>query len=390
MTLVRNQTRQTTIRMDVLDDRTEEGYLKAKAYLGRTGIQIYRTDDGKTVRELRLPDEVFAPETMESALHKVLADPHPPVMLDASNTQQYQRGFIAGPIGREQGENVEYLTTDLLIVTAQATIDAIDEGRGELSLGYLCDLEYTPGVHPVWGEYDAIQRNIRINHVARVDRGRAGPEVKVRFDACEVETATPEDPKPEQNINKEERSTMIKIRIDGHEVEVSEAAKAAYEAETVKKDNALKAEKERAEAEAQRADAAEKQLSDAKAEATTAKANLDAANEKITELNSQDLDARLDERAALIADAKLILGKDYSARGKSDDQIRSDAVAKALPDLKLDSYTDDQKPVYIRARFDGVVAEAKKGHRDPVLDGYDRATPHTDADFWDSDFGTEE
>lgn len=387
-TIERNQTRRTSIRMDVMDARTPERYLRAKAYLGRTGIQEYQREDGTVIKELRLPEEVFAPATLESALHKILTDNHPPVMVDSSNTDKYQRGSIIGPIGREQGKDVEYVTSEIQ-ATHQDTIAAIDDGRDQLSLGYLCDIEYSPGTHPIWGEYDAIQRNIRINHVARVDRGRAGPEVRVRFDAQEVIVSTPEQ--SEQNINNEERSTMIKIRIDGHEVEVSEAAKAAYEAEAVKNDNALKAEKERADNEAKRADSAEKKLTDAQKETAATQAKLDAANDKVKSLEdeAEDIDSRMDARSNLIADAKLILGKDYSAKGKSDEQIRSDAVSKALPELKLDGFTDKQKPVYIQARFDGLVSDAKdqanNGSSDPVLGAYDRAKPHNDADFWDKD-----
>lgn len=74
----------------------------------------------------------------------------------------------------------------------------IAEGKRELSAGYRCTYDMTPGVHPTYGEYDAVQRNIRGNHLASVDMGRMGPSVAVldhmtfTFDAKEATMADPE------------------------------------------------------------------------------------------------------------------------------------------------------------------------------------------------------
>lgn len=56
--------------------------------------------------------------------------------------------------------------------------DEIANGKKELSLGYLCDYELSRGV---WNgqRYDAIQKNIRGNHVALVNKGRMGADVRV-------------------------------------------------------------------------------------------------------------------------------------------------------------------------------------------------------------------
>lgn len=54
-------------------------------------------------------------------------------------------------------------------------------GLRELSLGYSLDLDETPGV---WNgqPYDAIQRNIRINHLALVEKARAGEQARLNID----------------------------------------------------------------------------------------------------------------------------------------------------------------------------------------------------------------
>lgn len=61
----------------------------------------------------------------------------------------------------------------------------IEAGKKELSLGYRCKYEYSPGV---WNgeKYDYIQRNLRGNHLALVDKGRMGADVRVmdEDDSC--------------------------------------------------------------------------------------------------------------------------------------------------------------------------------------------------------------
>ena len=57
-------------------------------------------------------------------------------------------------------------------------------GLRELSLGYELDLDETPGT---WnGEpYDAIQKNIRVNHLALVDKARAGDQARLNTDGLD-------------------------------------------------------------------------------------------------------------------------------------------------------------------------------------------------------------
>lgn len=56
--------------------------------------------------------------------------------------------------------------------------DQIESGKKQLSMGYFCDYDLTPGVYN--GQpYDAVQKNIRGNHVALVEQGRMGADVRV-------------------------------------------------------------------------------------------------------------------------------------------------------------------------------------------------------------------
>lgn len=74
--------------------------------------------------------------------------------------------------------NAPYIDAPLTIWDGEA-IDAIEDGSfRELSCAYRYEPDFTPGVHE-GVDYDFIMRNIRGNHVALVEEGRAGPDVVV-------------------------------------------------------------------------------------------------------------------------------------------------------------------------------------------------------------------
>ena len=65
-----------------------------------------------------------------------------------------------------------------LKVFSNALANLIEGGKRELSCGYRCEYEFAPGEYN-GVKYDAIQRNIRGNHLALVEEGRMGKEVAV-------------------------------------------------------------------------------------------------------------------------------------------------------------------------------------------------------------------
>lgn len=101
---------------------------------------------------------------------------------------------VAGVIGEDIYYEEPYLRANLKIFSDQMGKD-IDNGKKEVSAGYRCRYEITPGT---WNgqQYDAIQREIRGNHVALVPEGRCGPDVavldqlKITFDAKELTAMT--------------------------------------------------------------------------------------------------------------------------------------------------------------------------------------------------------
>jgi hypothetical protein len=98
-----------------------------------------------------------------------------------------QRGQVPRGHGRRAGAaDGEFVATTIVVENADA-IRAVEQGKRELSCGYECELEEKPGVTADGQRYDAIQRNIRGNHVALVTKGRAGPDVRLRMDANDAE-----------------------------------------------------------------------------------------------------------------------------------------------------------------------------------------------------------
>lgn len=154
---------------------TEEGYLKDTPILTSTGIFEYVEDDGTIRRELRVPEEVFDEASLKSYKGKPVIITHDAGLVDKDNVHENQIGTILTE-GYQDGENVR----------AEIIIHDTDEmrecGLKELSLGYNLDLDETPGT---WNgqHYDAVQRNIRINHLALVREARAGDQARLNIDS---------------------------------------------------------------------------------------------------------------------------------------------------------------------------------------------------------------
>lgn len=134
-------------------------------------------DPAKMYAVLRPEDELSDPDCLASFRLVPWVDNH--TMLgnaDAGLTPAEQKG-VHGVIG----ENVYYkdgVVYGNLKIFSEAMANVIASGKRELSLGYRCTYDWTPGV---WNgiPYDCIQRQVRGNHLALVDEGRMGPDVAV-------------------------------------------------------------------------------------------------------------------------------------------------------------------------------------------------------------------
>lgn len=160
---------------------TPEGFLVAPARIARTGLQTYRArelglpniDGEKVVTLFRPPEEVFDPEAMASFDGQPTTDNHPPDGVSSDNWRQLATGDV-----RDIAADGSFLT-GTVIFRDKAAIAKIVAGKTQLSCGYRFNADMTPGRTPDGEAYDGVQRRIRGNHVATVDVGRAGPQVRI-------------------------------------------------------------------------------------------------------------------------------------------------------------------------------------------------------------------
>ena len=160
--------------------REPEGYLIClNVPVARTGVQEYLPSelglpepDSRLIPVLRPEEEVFSPACMASFEGMPVTDGHPaaPEGVTALNASRLQKGH-AHNIRRGAGEDRDLLLADL-IITDGALAAEILGGKREISCGYNYVLTEEEG--------RCVQREIRGNHVAVVDAGRAGPRVSIR------------------------------------------------------------------------------------------------------------------------------------------------------------------------------------------------------------------
>lgn len=331
--------------------RRDDGYLVADARIARTGIQTYLgrevgKPDVSVVRVYRSGAEVFSDATLKSAAHRPVTNDHPPEMVTSANWKKYSVGQSADEVS---GEGI-FIRVPLM-VSDETAIQDIEGGKRELSAGYTCDVDFTPGVTDAGEAYDAIQKNIRLNHIAIVARGRAGNEVRIGdgaapWGASPIPTPTTDRKAPEMDL----RTVMV----DGLSVSTTDQGAQAIDKLTKERDDARKAT-----ADLQTAH----QTAIAAKDTDLAKKDAEIDDLKGKQLSDGDLDKRVAARAGLIATATAI-AKDVKTDGLSDDDIRKAVVVAKIGDAAV----KDKSADYVNARFDILAEGVTKKDADPVRD----------------------
>ena len=161
-------------------ERTPQGFLKVPGFATRVGVFSYLDASGTLRRELRHPDDVFAPESLATLKNAPVTLEHPPEMVTPENIKEYMMGYTTDRVE----VNRDLVETDLIIAEEEA-ITAVEGGLRELSSGYLADLDEEVGTYN-GAPYTHRQKNIVYNHLALVKHGRAGPEVRLRLDSADA------------------------------------------------------------------------------------------------------------------------------------------------------------------------------------------------------------
>lgn len=229
----------------------ENGFLRCNnVIMGRTGTQQYttrelniQTSDGKVhvININRYEEDVFHPETLKSMEGKTVTIGHPKdekgqiQFVSADNVDDLEVGYILNV--RRDGNNV---VGDIIINNQEAIDMIINKDIKELSLGY--DTKYE-----LDGEEALKQTQIVINHLALVERGRAGNARIVDEKNQNIEEQGVKTLEKESFITKVLKGLGIKKATLDDDTEVSVEEEEKVEDEEEPKKEHLKEDKEKEE-----------------------------------------------------------------------------------------------------------------------------------------------
>lgn len=376
---------------------TKDGYMAVRAKAARTGVYDYQGSeidpdnkhglrDAGTVHVLRDERTVFDEAAARSFIGKPITDNHPAEPVTAANWKDNARGMVMGAM-----RDGDYLAFDLLLTDA-ATIKKVADGKRELSNGYAADLEFGDFDGPGGVKCQARQVKISGNHVAIVDRGRAGEECRISDAAtCDAvpramlaelaahllaDEQTYRETDPNNKNPHQRRETVDKgvgqvatktILVDGLNVEVTDDAERAI----------LKLQGQLADS-ATKLEGAEKSLKDEQGKVIERDATITAKDAKIAELESQLADAAI--TPAKLADAAKeyadVCGKAKALGVTFADDATADVVKKAVVDAKMADKAKDYTADQVAIAFEALTKDAKVDPlRKTIADGLKPAAP---------------
>lgn len=306
--------------------RLPNGALRVDAVPTRAGVLVYRDTTGTERREYRPPSEVFAADSLATLRGATVTDLHPKELVTPANWATLSKGHVGDDV-RADGP----LVAASLVVQDAAAVAAVERReRVELSCGYTCELDATPGVTPEGERYDAVQRSIRYNHVALGPEGwgRAGPDCALRLDGGDAVVCVRTDARANDvraTAPAEERR-MRTIKIAGREYKLDSAEDMAAA------QGAADEQQKKTDADAAIIEQMMKQAADMMSVCAKLQAQIQAtAEQPSAEPSPEVLDSMLAERETLITSARKVLGADAKLTGKPATEIKRLVVAKALP-----------------------------------------------------------
>lgn len=316
-----------------------DGSILFDAVVSEEGILEYTRADGSVHRELVTKQAIL--DTARTMPRRAVTLGHPADgFVDPDNADRHAVGDVDGEAMVEETAQGSFVRVKLAIRRRDA-IDAIErDGVEQLSAGYVAVVDHTPGVHPVFGRYDAAQVGRVCNHTAIVPRGRAGETVALlRADAEDALTsfAAPASTPPTNTAEDRMHTSLILLlsalgvpegRLDDEDTALDLGLKAARAMKT-RLDEAEKA------ADEEHEDADTSELEKLRKDNENLKGQLDAMKEKMDEMKEK-AQARADaaEKADLLNLAKHV---------KLDDAEKLDlpALRVAVAQKRVDSASAD-------------------------------------------------
>lgn len=313
-------------------DENEDGFLTVELAATRTGVMpYYDWQSDEIVKELKAPEELFSDLTMNSLKGVPVTSGHPPILVNSANWMDFTKGTTHNDVRQEDNKLVvsETLFDEDLIAYVKSG------KKAQASIGFRCDIDETPGEFE-GEEYDQVQRNIRINHVAHVKEGRAGEEVRARIDSKDGRFG-------QINYNEErEDKNMAELveKLDGLELEEVELGDA--------KIKVLPEDVEKVEGFLSNFDKVQGKLDSKKGE-------IKALENRINNLEDVDVEKVVQDRLDLIGKVRKYVA-DFDPSGLSEKEIKVEMIKKLDEDFDQEGRSDD----YIEAMFDGTLKAMSK------------------------------
>lgn len=330
---------------------TPQGYFVADALVAKANnIQDYYArelgltdrDPNAVVRVFRPESEVFAVDSLESAVRLPITLDHPPVMVDSKNWREYARGETDGAVLRDG----EFLRVPLR-VTDEGAVQSVLTDRQEFSLGYDCNLKFETGMFDGQA-YDAVATDLRYNHLAACRTARGGPQLRIVDERPPVPTGG---------------QSMPFVIIDGMPVDPTNAAAAETALVNLRtaRDTALQA------------------VTDSQTALTTANGTIAARDAEIATLKDQLANAKPTPQALRDAAATFAKVADQAKRlgatvtdGMDEPAMKAAAVKHKVGDAKFATYSPEQVAIAFDMLVDGLADTAVQPHdslRDVIATG---------------------
>lgn len=335
------QVRFDTAAIGKFETDAQNGFLTIRDVpIAKIGVFPYKLADGSVRMEAKLPQELLSDSTVESANNKPVTDDHPPEMVTIDNTKKYMSGITSNN-AHVKGNT---LRVDM-VISDKDLINDISSGKEELSIGFRTEVKNIAGDFE--GEhYDSQQTNIQINHIAVVDRGRAGHSIRLTGDSASMLI---QDKRTETKMD-----TEI-VRLDGREITVNskdasfvkETDRKIYKQDAAENDEIAKLKATIADLKKQLAAAKsgkDDNGKDKESELAKSKAKTDALEKELQDtkekFSPENINKRVNNRVRLQQDAAEYLANDYDFADKSDRQIKVDAIKTVKKDFDDKNVTD--------------------------------------------------
>lgn len=338
---------------------TDEGFLRVPGFVARSGIQQYMArelglsgDQNRTVNVFRPESEVFSKDSLSTFKSSDLTFNHP--SSEMVNTSNYKNVSI-GVVESEGVKHGNFVKCDLLFKDGKA-IKKIESGKSELSVGYSADFDESPGITDDGTKYEFIQRGIKVNHVALVDRARAGKSARI-FDKKGVKN-------------------MPKVILDsGRSIDLDDENTAALVSDCI---SGLK-----------------KQFSDSSAELESAKIEIekgaatnDALTEELNKVKAQFSDENVAKIVQNVVDTKALASNLVGEKFNCDSMDLTEIKRSAMSELRKTVDWKEKSSTYVDAAFDLAIEmkkENEKTNNDSLKKfGDDIAESHTPLNISDA------